>query len=85
MLGVFVAGFIAKHVNIVFGVFAGILSLNILQTGLVAINLDTNLKNSVTGIFLIILMSVTALRDATTTEKLRREASLANKIKRESV
>lgn len=85
MLGVFVAGFIAKHVNIVFGVFAGILSLNILQTGLVAINLDTNLKNSVTGIFLIILMSVTALRDAATTEKLRREASLANKIKRESV
>lgn len=83
MLGVFVAGFISKHVNIVAGVFAGILSLNILQTGLVAINLDTNLKNSVTGLFLIILMSVTELRNMSVTEKLRREANQANKLKRE--
>ena len=83
MLGVFVAGFIAKHVNIVFGVFAGILSLNILQTGLVAINLDTNLKNSVTGLFLILLMSVTELKNMSATEKLRREASRTNALKRQ--
>lgn len=83
MLGVFVAGFISKHVNIVFGIFAGILSLNILQTGLVAINLDTNLKNTVTGLFLIILMAVTELRNASNVEKMRREVSIANKQKRE--
>lgn len=83
MLGVFVAGFIGKHVNIVFGVFAGILSLNILQTGLVALNLDTNLKNTVTGLFLIILMAVTELRDHSTAEKLRREASMANRVKKQ--
>lgn len=83
MLGVFVAGFISKHVNIVFGIFAGILSLNILQTGLVAINLDTNLKNTVTGLFLIILMAVTELRNASNMEKMRREVSIANKIKRD--
>lgn len=83
MLGVFLAGFISKHVNIVFGIFAGILSLNILQTGLVAINFDTNLKSTVTGLFLIILMAVTELRNASNMEKMRREASLANKRKRE--
>jgi len=83
MLGVFVAGFISKHVNIVFGIFAGILSLNILQTGLVAINFDTNLKNTVTGLFLIILMAVTELRNASNVEKMRREVSKANKAKRE--
>ena len=82
MLGVFVAGFITKYVNIVFGVFSGILALNVLQTGLVAINLDTNLKNSVTGLFLIILMTFTELRNASTAEKLRREASQANKQRR---
>lgn len=79
MLGVFVAGFISKHVNIVFGIFAGILSLNILQTGLVAINFDTNLKNTITGVFLIVLMVVTELQNVSSSEKLRREASLANK------
>ena len=63
MLGVFVAGFIAKYVNIVFGVFAGVLALNTLQTGLVAINLDTNLKNTFTGLFLIVLMAVTVFRE----------------------
>ena len=78
----FVAGFITKYVNIVFGVFSGILALNVLQTGLVAINLDTNLKNSVTGLFLIILMTFTELRNASTAEKLRREASQANKQRR---
>ena len=83
MLGVFVAGFISKHVNIVFGIFAGILSLNILQTGLVAINFDTNLKSTVTGLFLIILMAVTELRNASNIEKMRREVSKANKSKRE--
>lgn len=83
MLGVFVAGFISKHVNIVFGIFAGILSLNILQTGLVAINFDTNLKNTVTGLFLITLMAVTELRSASNAEKMRREVSKANKEKRE--
>lgn len=84
MLGVFVAGFISKHVNIVFGVFAGILSLNILQTGLVAINLDTNLKNTATGLFLIILMIVTVMRESSTTDKLRREASLTNRVKKQN-
>lgn len=83
MLGVFVAGFISKHVNIVFGIFAGILSLNILQTGLVAINFDTNLKSTVTGLFLIILMAVTEVRNASNAEKLRREVSAANQVKRE--
>lgn len=83
MLGVFVAGFISKHVNIVFGIFAGILKLNILQTGLVAINFDTNLKNTVTGLFLITLMAVTELRSASNAEKMRREVSKANKEKRE--
>lgn len=81
MLGVFVAGFISKHVNIVFGIFSGILSLNILQTGLVAINFDTNLKNTVTGLFLIALMSVTQLRSAANAEKMRREVSQASKTK----
>ena len=85
MLGVFVAGFISKHVNIVFGIFAGILSLNILQTGLVAINFDTNLKSTVTGLFLIILMAVTELRNASNIEKMRREVSKANKEKREQM
>lgn len=82
MLGVFVAGFISRHVNIVFGTVAGILSLNILQTGLVAINLDTNLKNTVTGMFLIVLMAVTEVRKASGAEKMRREVSVANKLKR---
>ena len=79
------AGFISKHVNIVFGIFVGILSLNILQTGLVAINFDTNLKSTVTGLFLIILMAVTELRNASNIEKMRREVSKANKSKREQV
>lgn len=82
MLGVFVAGFIAKRVNIVFGIFAGILSLNILQTGLVAINFDTNLKNTVTGLFLIILMAVTEMRKASLAERMHREAFKANSMKR---
>ena len=85
MLGVFVAGFISKQVNIVFGIFAGILSLNILQTGLVAVNFDTNLKNTITGLFLIILMAVTEMRKVSAEEKMHRDAFKANSMKRKQV
>ena len=81
----FVAGFISKQVNIVFGIFAGILSLNILQTGLVAVNFDTNLKNTITGLFLIILMAVTEMRKVSAEEKMHRDAFKANSMKRKQV
>lgn len=83
LLGVFIAGVLTKYINIVFGVFAGILAMNIVSTGLVAINLETSLSSTVTGLFLLILMSASAIKDAAISEMLRREASLANQARRE--
>lgn len=73
MIGVFLAMMLGRWVNIVLGIISGILAMNILGYGLLSIGMQTDLKNTITGGFLIIVMTVMSVREFKAREKMRRE------------
>lgn len=81
MIGVFIAFMLQKHINIVFGIIAGSLTMNIIGMGLLSINMPPTLKDTITGAFLLVFMSATFFMEKRKADKMRRQASLHNQDK----
>lgn len=64
-----------KTVNITFGCIAGVVTMNILATGLISLGIPSQLKDTVTGAFLLFLMCCNSILDQKRAESLRRQAS----------
>lgn len=74
MIGVFIAEVLERHINIVFGIFAGVLTMNIIGMGLMVMQIPTNLKDTFTGIFLLVLMGVANYKERKAAEAMQRSA-----------
>lgn len=75
MIGFFIGALLEKYINIPFGCIAGVVTMNILATGLVSLGIPSQLKDTVTGAFLLALLSVTQILAKRRAEALRRQAS----------
>lgn len=68
---------LSKHVDMTFGVISGVVTMNILATGLVSLGIPSQLKDTVTGVFLLVLMCADELMRRRQAIMIRRNASLA--------
>ena len=75
MIGFFIGALLERHINITFGCIAGVVTMNILATGLVSLGIPSQLKDTVTGAFLILLLAITQILEKRHAETLRRQAS----------
>ena len=75
IIGFNIGRLLEKYVNITFGCVAGVVTMNILATGLTALGIPSQLKDTVTGAFLLFLMVLTSLLEKKRAETLRRQAS----------
>lgn len=82
MIGVFIGLMINRWVNVVFGIISGIMTMNIIGYGLLALGVEPDIKNTITGIFLISLMLIMAIREKRAAEHTRRELFNAQKAQR---
>lgn len=73
MIGVFLGMMLTRWVNIVFGVVSGILTMNIIGYGLLTLNIEPDLKNTITGAFLLAIMTIMAVRESRALEKVKRD------------
>ena len=73
MIGVFIGMMLTKWVNVVFGIVSGIMTMNIIGYGLLSLGIQPDIKNTITGAFLITLMVVMEIRDKKAQEKTERE------------
>lgn len=74
MIGVFIAEVLEQYINIVFGIFAGVLTMNIIGMGLMVMQIPTNLKDTFTGVFLLVLMGAANYKERRSAETMRRSA-----------
>lgn len=75
MSGVFVAMALSKYISIPIGIFVGIYSMNIITVGLIACNMNSQLKTTVNGFFLLVLMLFIDIKQKLEAEKMRRTAA----------
>lgn len=75
MIGFFIGNLLRKHVNITFGIFSGVMTMQVLANGLVSLGIPSQLKDTATGAFLLLLLCLTAISSRRNAEKLRRQAS----------
>lgn len=75
IIGFNIGAMLSKYINITFGCVAGVLTMNILATGLVSLNIPSQLKDTATGLFLIFLLCLTTIMERRHAETLRRQAS----------
>jgi ribose/xylose/arabinose/galactoside ABC-type transport system permease subunit len=75
IIGFHIGRLLEKYVDITFGCAAGVVTMNILATGLISIGIPSQLKDTVTGVFLLALMILTSMMDRRRSEALRRQAS----------
>lgn len=75
IIGFNIGAMLSKYINITFGCIAGVLTMNILATGLVSLNIPSQLKDTATGLFLIFLLCLTTIMERRHAETLRRQAS----------
>ena len=75
IIGFNIGRLIEKYVNITFGCVSGVVTMNILATGLTALGIPSQLKDTVTGAFLLFLMILSAALERKRAEDLRRQAS----------
>lgn len=75
IIGFNIGSLLQKHINITWGCAAGVVTMNILATGLISIGIPSQLKDTVTGAFLLGLMCLTSFLDKRRSEALRRQAS----------
>lgn len=73
MIGVFLGLMLTRWVNIVFGVISGILTMNIIGYGLLALSVEPDIKNTITGAFLLTIMTIMAVRERKAMEKVKRD------------
>ena len=79
MIAVHVGFALEKHINIVFGVFAGVMITNTISTGLISLGLASELKDTFMGFFLICLMITSVVTARHSEERARREVKAAGK------
>ncbi len=58
MMGIFIGLFLSKYCNLTFGVAIGAFTMKMLNTGLVAMGLSSNIRNSTSGLFLLIILII---------------------------
>lgn len=75
IIGFNIGAMLTKYINITFGCISGVLTMNILATGLVSLNIPSQLKDTATGCFLIFLLCLTTIMERRHAEALRRQAS----------
>ena len=75
IIGFNIGAMLTKYINITFGCISGVLTMNILATGLVSLNIPSQLKDTATGLFLIFLLCLTTIMERRHAEALRRQAS----------
>ena len=75
IIGFNIGAMLTKYINITFGCISGVFTMNILATGLVSLNIPSQLKDTATGLFLIFLLCLTTIMERRHAEALRRQAS----------
>ena len=80
MIGFFIGALLQKHVNITFGIFSGVMTMQVLANGLVSLGIPSQLKDTATGAFLLVLLCMTTISGKRNAEKLRRQASRQNAV-----
>lgn len=74
IIGFNIGRILEKYINITIGCAAGVVTMNILATALVSLGIPSQLKDTVTGAFLLVLMILTAFLEKKRKEALRRQA-----------
>lgn len=75
MSGVFISFVLSKYISQVVAIAVGVFSLNIISFGLLAMNAPSQIKDSVNGGFLLLLMCISAIVSRKNEERIKRNAS----------
>jgi ribose/xylose/arabinose/galactoside ABC-type transport system permease subunit len=79
MMGIFIAFFLQRYCNFVFGIVIGTLSMQILTSGLVALGISGTLQNITSGLFLLVLLIVSSNQGIFSSRKrIKQYTDLAN-------
>ena len=85
MMGIFIAFFLQKYCNLAIGVVVGTFTMKMLNSGLVSMGLSTTVRDITTGLFLLILLCISANQGKFTEWRNNREkARLANEKYRQA-
>ena len=80
IMGVNIGMFLSKYCNIVLGVTIGAFTMKMLSIALVAVGLSNNMRNVITGIFLLLILCISANRGIIgNIRKRKADAELANR------
>lgn len=80
IMGVNIGMFLSKYCNIVLGVTIGAFTMKMLSIALVAVGLSNNMRNVIAGIFLLLILCVSANRGIIgNIRKRKADAELANR------
>ena len=79
MSGVFIAMALSKYISMPIGIFVGVYSMNIITVGLLACNMNSQLKTTVNGAFLILIMLFIEFQSRYEREKDHRAAAASRK------
>lgn len=60
MMGIFIAGVLAKYINYSFATIIGIITIRMLGSGLVACGLSSQVRSIMTGLFLFVVLTYSA-------------------------
>lgn len=77
MMGFFVASFLARYCGMPVGIIIGVITMRILNTGLVACGLSSSVNQILTGVFLLILLVISANQNLIADFKRRRSVAKA--------
>lgn len=75
MMGFFVASFLARYCGLPVGIVIGVLTMRILNTGLVSCGLSSSVNQILTGFFLLLLLVISANQYVPAMLKQRRESA----------
>lgn len=75
IIGFYIGALLEKYINITFGCISGVVTMNILATGLVSLGIPSQLKDTATGVFLLFLLCLTTIMEKKRAEMIRRQAS----------
>jgi hypothetical protein len=79
MMGIFIAFFLERYCNLSIGLVVGTVSMTMLNSGLVALGLDTTTRNISSGMFLLILLVISS--NQAVVDDLRERRKLAKTLK----
>ena len=84
MMGIFVAFFLQRYCNFAIGIVIGTIAMQMLNSGLVALGLETTMRDITSGLFLLVLLIVSSnqgrIEDIRTRKQLARKANEQYKI-----